>query len=82
LKRNKDMPQFDTFIFSSSLTYFISSFFILLYLNFTRFIPRLGAIIKLRNRRTTKSTTIKDIITPSGDILTIFSRNIPSLEKN
>jgi hypothetical protein len=42
------MPQFDTFIFSSNLFYFILSFFILLYVNFNYILPKYGALLKLR----------------------------------
>ena len=42
------MPQFDTFIFSSSLFVFLLSFFMLLFVNFLRILPRTGSILKLR----------------------------------
>ena len=42
------MPQFDTFIFSSVLFYFILGFLIFLYINTNSFLPFLGAILKLR----------------------------------
>jgi len=42
------MPQFDTFIFSSVLFYFITGFLIFLYINAQLFLPYLGAILKLR----------------------------------
>jgi hypothetical protein len=49
------MPQFDTFIFSSSLFYFILSFLIVLYGNYAQFLPRLGALLKLRHKITHKA---------------------------
>ena len=52
------MPQFDTFIFSSSLLYFIIAFFILLTCNFLRFLPRLSAILKLRSKLAVKLNDI------------------------
>jgi hypothetical protein len=42
------MPQFDTFIFSSILFYFIISYFVYLYVNSQLFLPRLAALLKLR----------------------------------
>ena len=42
------MPQFDTFIFSSVLFYFILGFMMLLYVNTNSFLPFLSAILKLR----------------------------------
>jgi len=75
------MPQFDTFIFSSSLIYFISSYFILLSAIFTRFIPRLGAIIKLRDRIASKSNPLQDSKPPLNDYLTIFARNLTNTDK-
>jgi hypothetical protein len=44
------MPQFDTFIFSSSLFYFILSFLIVLYGNYSRFLPQMGSLLKLRHK--------------------------------
>jgi hypothetical protein len=48
------MPQFDTFIFSSSLLYFFTTFFILLTFNNIKFLPRLAAILKLRYKISNK----------------------------
>ena len=49
------MPQFDTFIFSSSLFYFIISFLLVLYNNHTKFLPRLSSILKLRFKISNKN---------------------------
>jgi len=54
------MPQFDTFIFSSSLVDLVFWFFILLYINFFLILPRLGAILKLREKIVKKSTLVSD----------------------
>lgn len=64
IKKNKDlflitMPQFDTFIFSSSLCYFIISFFLVLYLNFNQYLPRLSSLLKLRQKLIKKPLSIK-----------------------
>jgi hypothetical protein len=53
------MPQFDTFIFSSSLFYFIISFFVLLYVNFNQVLPRLAAVLKLRYKLLKKQSSNK-----------------------
>jgi hypothetical protein len=76
------MPQFDTFIFSSSLFYFIVSFFILLYCNFTHFLPRLSAILKLRSKLSKKSAVISETQESYKDNLSIFSRHITISNKN
>jgi len=53
------MPQFDTFIFSSSLFYFIISFFVVLYSNFSFFLPNLSGIQKLRFKISKKSVNFQ-----------------------
>ena len=44
------MPQFDTFIFASSLLYFITCYLILLKYNTLRVLPKIAAILKLRSK--------------------------------
>jgi len=75
------MPQFDTFIFSSSLFYFIISFFVLLWFNFTRFLPHLSAILKLRYKLTSKSTSKSDIILSYRDSFSTFAHYLTFNEK-
>nr|AAZ72723.1 ATP synthase subunit 8 [Physarum polycephalum] len=75
------MPQFDTFIFSSSLFYFIITFFILLYFNFTRFLPRLSAILKLRSKLTKKSSLQDNINVSYHDKYSVFGSQLTINEK-
>jgi Plant ATP synthase F0 len=53
------MPQFDTFIFSSVLFYFIIGFLIFLYINAQLFLPCLGAILKLRYKLELQHKTLE-----------------------
>jgi DNA mismatch repair protein MutH len=76
------MPQFDTFIFSSSLFYFILTFFILLYNNFTQILPRLGAILKLRAKLSNKSIVTEDIKGTHKNYISIFPSNLNVIDKN
>jgi len=76
------MPQFDTFIFSSSLFYFIVIFFLLLYQIFTQFLPRLGAILKLRSKVIEKASGNMFTILPSLDHITIFPRILTNTTKD
>ena len=50
------MPQFDTFIFSSSLFYFIIFFLLFLIYNYIRVLPRISAILKLRSKFVKRSS--------------------------
>jgi len=76
-----NMPQFDTFIFSSSLLYFVVGFFVLLYYNYTHFLPRLSAILKLRTKISKKSTIIRDNTDTYRDYLFIFSGDLYAGER-
>ena len=76
------MPQFDTFIFSSSLTHFIIIFFVLLFLNNTNFLPRLSAILKLRTKLINKSLTAAETTIVLHDRVAVFSKNLTDIEKN
>nr|ACZ96458.1 ATP synthase subunit 8 [Didymium iridis]ACZ96459.1 ATP synthase subunit 8 [Didymium iridis] len=67
------MPQFDTFIFSSSLFYFIISFFTLLYFNFAHYLPSISSLLKLRYklvRKSSSTTTKKLSVNHSGIFFT------------
>lgn len=70
------MPQFDTFIFSSSLFYLLITFFLLLTINFTRLLPRLSAIMKLRHKIKQKSTTKNVLNLPFTSDISIFGEII------
>jgi F0F1-type ATP synthase membrane subunit b/b' len=72
------MPQFDTFIFSSSLFYFIISFFTLLYLNYTQYLPRIGSLLKLRHKLIQKPVSTKtntEALNNSGMLFTKILSN-------
>jgi hypothetical protein len=76
------MPQFDTFIFSSSLFYFIISFFTLLYLNFAQYLPRISSLLKLRYKLVKKSSSViteKESLKSSG---VLFTKIIDSYKYN
>lgn len=76
------MPQFDTFIFSSSLTYFILIFFVLLFINNTKFLPRLSAILKLRTKLIHKTLISAENNVTIHDRIAIFSKNLSETEKH
>jgi len=76
------MPQFDTFIFSSSLFYFIISFFTLLYLNYAQYLPRISSLLKLRFKllqkpsvSVTKKDTLKNFGMAYTKILDSYNHN-------
>jgi hypothetical protein len=70
------MPQFDVFLFFSSVFYLLVGFFSLMFYNQFMFLPKISAFLKLRSKISLFQMTTQLIITEKKNTLIKLSKTL------